>query len=353
MTTHKRCRHTLNIAMTKPVRLLFRRLWLGYRLGRGCGRNLVRPLVAAFLLLTILLPLPSRAFEAFDLVSGIIESQQFKGKDPGEKLKLAADVFRNKRLKQSDTSFVVLDWSDQFVREPVDQLDRLKRWTDLINDDKLSHLRIPRDFLNRTLVAEYLVDKTAYLKSSPHKRLEILAQLAKKNLVDWSVSLTYARLYAGGMIAGAKTYQNTLPSEALAVLKKLKDDDLVGWHYRIPTEGILLAEALALDKDFRTASPYDQLVKLRDLEKKGIISTLTRKEFEKLPAWRLLVDDPSFLKAEAAVRAERLAKLKSDGIISSSTWTELKGIFRPVALAAPQEARPTPVPQRITPPGKQ
>lgn len=293
------------------------------------------------------------AFEGFDLVSGVIESSQFKGKDPLQKLQLASELLRSKKLRQSDMTFILLDWGDQYAREPSDPLERLKRWAELTNDEKLSKLPIQRDFLNRILLAEYLVDKTPYLKVLPHKKMELLASLAKKNLVDWSVALTYARIYAGGLITGAKSYQHTAPLEALNLLKKLKDEDLVGWHYRIPTEGVLIAEALAMDKEYQQASQYDRLVKLRDLERKGIISSLTKKELEKLPVWRLLVDDPSFLKAAPAVKKDKILKLKVEGLISASTSSDLRGIFRPMPLASPHEARPTPLPQKISPSTKQ
>ncbi|MBI4966079.1 MAG: hypothetical protein HY913_22560 [Desulfomonile tiedjei] len=293
------------------------------------------------------------AFEGFDLVSGVIESSQFKGKDPLQQLRLASELLRTKRLRDSDMRFILLDWGDRYLREPSDPLERLKRWAELTNDGKLKNLPIQRDFLNRVLLAEYLVDKTPYLKASPHKKLELLGSLAKKNLVDWSVSLTYARIYAGGIITGAKSYQNMAPLEALIALKKLKDEDLVGEHYRIPTEGVLVAEALAMDKEYQQASHYDRLVKLRDLERKGIISSLTKKEFEKLSVWRILVDDQSFLKADASVKKDRILKLKADGLISASTSSDLRAIFRPMPLASPREARPAPLPQKITPTTKQ
>jgi hypothetical protein len=289
------------------------------------------------------------AFEGFDLVSGVIESSQFKGKDPLQKLQLASELLGSKKLSYSDMAFILLDWGDSYVREPSDPLERLKRWAELTNDKKLSNLRIPRDFLNRILLAEYLLEKTSYLKAPPHKKLELLGSLTKKNLVDWSVSLTYARIYAGGIITGAKSYQNTTPLEALNMLKKLKDDDLVGWHYRIPTEGVLIAEALAMDKDYQQASQFDRLLKLRDLERKGIISSLTKKEWEKLPAWRLLVNDPTFLKGDPSVKEDKILKLKRDGLISASTSSELRGIFRPISLGPPHEARPAPLPQKILP----
>jgi hypothetical protein len=296
---------------------------------------------------------PACAIEVFDVVTGVIESPYFKGKDPLERLRLAEELLRSKKVKHADMALILLDWSDRYLREPADPLERLKRWAELKNDEKLNNLQLPREFLNRILLAEYLVDKTAYLKSSPYKRMELLAALSKKNLVDWSVSLTYARIYAGGIITGAKTYQNTSPMEALNILKKLKDDHLVDWHYRVPSEGVLIAEALAMDKEYQNASPFERLVKLRELERKGIISSVTRKELEKLPAWRLLVDDSAFIKADANAKREKLSQLKSEGLISASTWSDLKGIFRPVPLASPLEARPAPPPQKMPAPAKQ
>jgi hypothetical protein len=290
--------------------------------------------------------------EVFDAVAGFIESPQFKGKDPLEKLHVAADLVRSKKVKYKDMAFILLDWSDRYLREPSDPLERLKRWAHLTNDEKLNNLTLPRDFLNRVLLAEYLVDKTPYLKSTPHKKLELLETLAKKNLVDWSVALTYARIYAGSLITGAKAYQTVSPMEALHLLKKLKDEELVGWHYRVPSEGVLIAEALAMDKEYQQAGPMERLVKLRDLERKGMISSVTRKELEKLPAWRLLVDDPAFIKGDPNMKREKLAQLKSEGLISASTWSDLKGIFRPMPLASPEEARPAPPPQKIPGAGK-
>ncbi|MBI5251727.1 MAG: hypothetical protein HY912_19720 [Desulfomonile tiedjei] len=293
----------------------------------------------------------AEGFDVFDLVSGVIESPQFKGKQPIDKLRLAADLLRNRKLKQSDMTFLVLDWGDQYLREPSDPLQRLSRWSELNSDDQLSHIRIPRDFLNRMLLTEYLVDQPQYMQSPPPKKLEFLGKLSERNLVDWSVFLAYARLYAGGVLSGAKTYENTIPLDALAALKKMKDDGIVGWHYKVPTEAILVAEALALDKEYRRASPYDQLVKIRDLERKGLITMLTKKELEKLPAWRLLLSEAPFIKAEPSAKKERLSQLKADGLISPSTWSDLNAIFRPIPLAATIENRPVPLPEKIPPPG--
>jgi hypothetical protein len=310
-------------------------------------------LAVALAVAAVMFPLIAGAgFDVFDLVSGVIESPQFKGKDPIDKLHLAAALLRNKQIKQSDMAFVVLDWGDQYLREPSDPLDRLRRWAVLATDEQLSYLKIPRDFLNRTLLAEYLVKQPGYLKAPPEKRLEIIAELAQKKLVDWFVSLSYSRLYAGGIVTGSKGYEVTKPFESLVILKNLKDKGLIGWHYSVPTEAVLATEALAMDKDYAKASPYDQLAKLGDWERKGLITAMTKKELEKLPAWRLLVADPSFLKADPAVKRERLTNLKSEGIISAATCSDLNGIFRPVPLASPLESRPEPLPGKINPPGK-
>lgn len=318
-------------------------LWIG----KACTRLVAAAMVCLFF------GHAAWAMEVFDVVAGFIESPQFKGKDPLEQLHLAADLVRSKKVKHKDLAFILLDWSDRYLREPSDPLQRLERWATLNNDEKLNNLTLPRDFLNRMLLAEYLVEKTAYLKAAPLKKLELLESLAKKNLVDWSVALTYARIYAGSVITGAKAYQTVNPLEALQLLKKLKDEDLVGWHYRVPSEGVLIAEALAMDKEYQNAGPLERLTKLRDLERKGIISSVTRKELEKLPAWRLLVDDPAFLKANPNAKRERIAQLKTEGLISASTSSDLKGIFRPMPLASPEEARPAPPLRKIPGAGKQ
>jgi hypothetical protein len=318
--------------------------------------KLIRTMVRNFLIVALVISVwsgecLSEGFDVFDLVSGIIESPQFKGKQPIDKLRLAADLLRNKKLKQSDMSFLVLDWGDQYLREPSDPQDRLKRWSELNNDDQLSHIRIPRDFLNRMLLTEYLVNQPKFMQSAPLQRLEFLSKLSQRNLVDWSVALAYYRIYAGAIVSGAKTFENRSPMEALNTLKKMKDEGLIGWHYKVPTEAILVAEALALDKDYRKASPYDQLVRLRDLEQKGLITTLTKKELEKLPAWRLLLSEAAFMKAELSEKRERLSQLKSEGLISASTWSDLNAIFRPIPLATPAETRPIPLPGKSPSPG--
>ncbi len=320
---------------------------------KDTGGNVPRFLVFPVVILSLaLLCSQAQAFDVFDVVPGVIESSEFKGKDPIQKLRLVADLLRANRIKQSDVAYVVLDWGDQYLREPSDPLERLKRWAELANDHQLSHIKIPRDFLNRILLAEYLVSQTSYLKGSPHKKLEILGKLAEKNLVDWSVALAYAGLYAGSTITGAKNHDPGSPLEELDLLKQLRDTGLVGRHYWVPTEAILVSEALAMDQDYRKASPFDQLVKLRELERKGLITVQTRKELEKLPVWRLLASDSSFLKADAAAKRARLLKLKAEGLVSASTSSDLNGMFRPMPLTSPMEARPTPLPQKISPPVK-
>ncbi len=293
------------------------------------------------------------AFDVRDQISAVFESPSFKGKEPIQKLQQAAEMIRERKLKDREMAFAVLDWGDQYLREPSDPLDRLKRWAQLNSDEKLSHLRIPREFFNRTLLAEYLVEKTPYLTSSPQQKMEIIGKLAQQNLVDWSVALAYARLYAGAIIAGAKNYSKTSPIEALDVLRGLENQGLVGLHYRTPTEAILATEALAMDSDYLNALPYERLLKIRDLERKGLISNLTKKELERLPAWRLLVADPSFMQSEASVKKERLLKLREQGLISSSNYSDLLAIFRPISIASPAQVRPAPVPQKIQPPAQQ
>ncbi|HTY22095.1 MAG TPA: hypothetical protein VMC85_03140 [Desulfomonilaceae bacterium] len=317
------------------------------------GKNLsrFRSVLAAWLV-TILLASSGASFEVSDPVSAVFESPNFKGKEPIQKLQQAAELIREKKLKQSEMDFALLDWGDQYLREPSDPLDRLKRWAQLNSDEKLSHSRIPREFLNRMLLAEYLVEKTPYLTYTPQKKLEILHKLAQQKLVHWSVLLEYARLYAGAVVTGAKGYSKTSPVEALGNLKNLKDQGLVGLHYRTPTEAILAAEALAMDSEYTKALPYERLVKLRELERKGLVSNLSKRELERLPAWRLLVADPAFMKSDAAAKEERLSKLKDQGLISSWSYKDLAAIFRPAAIASPAQTRPTPVPQKAPPPAQ-
>jgi hypothetical protein len=317
---------------------------------KNSGGKTTKFLVLPAVVLSLtLLCCQARAFDVFDVVPGVIESPEFKGKDPIEKLRLVADLLRANRIKQSDVAYLVLDWGDQYLREPSDPLERLKRWAELANDRQLGHIKIPRDFLNRVLLAEYLVSQPAYVKGSARKKLEILGKLSEKNLVDWSVALAYAGLYAGSIVTGAKDHDSVPPLEELDILKKLRDAGLVGRHYWVPTEAILASEVLAMDRDFRKASPYDQLAKLRELERKGLITVQTRKELEKLPVWRLLASDSSFLKADAASKRERLLKLKTEGLVSASTSSDLNGMFRPLPLTSPMEARPIPIPQKISP----
>jgi len=291
----------------------------------------------------------SQATEGVDLVSAVLDSPRFKGKKPLEKLEAASELIKTNKLKATDLSFVLLDWVDQYLREPTDPLERLRRWAALTNDDKLGNLRIPRDFLNRMLLAEYLVSKTSYLDVPPFSKLELLGNLEQNKLVDWSVFLAYARLYAGGVVIRAKDYEKTSPLEALKMLGDLKTKGLVDWHYKVPTEGLLVAEALAMDKDYQQGQPSKQLAKLKDLESKGLISQITRKELEKLPAWRLLENDSSFLKATPRARKKRLQELQKSGLISPSTSTDLAAIFVSASLDAPVESKPAPQPGRIPP----
>lgn len=292
------------------------------------------------------------AYEIVDIVSGVIDSPQFKGRDPLSSLRLASDLLHEKKLKNTDLSFALLDWGDQYLREPSDPLDRLKRWTELVSDDKLGQLKIPRDFLNRILLAEYLVNKTPYLKSTPIKRLELISKLEQKKLVEASVALSYARLYGGTVIFGSRSDGLAGPLDALNMLKKMEDGKLIGWHYRMPVENVLAAEALALDNEYQAASPLQRLERLRDWEKKGLITAQSKRELEKLPVWRLLVSDPGFLKADAKTKRDQLTKLESEGLISSSTLTELKTIFRPTSLAPSIRTKPSPLPKQNAPSGK-
>ncbi|MCA1959611.1 MAG: hypothetical protein LDL33_02355 [Desulfomonile sp.] len=291
----------------------------------------------------------SQAIEGVDLVSAVLDSPRFKGKKPLEKLEAASELIKTNKLKVTDLSFVLLDWVDRYLREPTDPLERLRRWAALTNDDKLGNLRIPRDFLNRTLLAEYLVSKTSYLDVPPYNKLELLSNLEQNKLVDWSVFLAYARLYAGGVVIRAKDYEKTSPLEALKLLGELKTQGLVDWHYKVPTEGLLVAEALAMDKEYQQGQPSKQLAKLKDLEAKGLISQITRKELEKLPAWRLLESDSSFLKATPRARKKRLQELQKSGLISQSTSTDLAAIFVSSVAETPVESKPAPQPERIPP----
>ncbi len=317
----------------------------------SCGGSLHAIGVVAILsALSVALVHPVHGSEAFDVVTGVIESTRFKGKSPLAKLIIAADLVASKKLRQQDMAFLFLDWADAYLREPTDPLERLKRWTALANDDKLSKIRIARDFLNRMLLAEYLVAKTDYLQADPHSKLVLLAQLEKQKLVDWSVALAYARIYAGVVISGAKVNRQTMPQGALKVLKNLKDQGLVGWHYRVPTEAVLASELLALDKQYQSARPVSRLKKISKMETEGLISALTRKELEKLPAWRTLAGDPEFLKADAVVRRRRIMKLKRDGLISKTTSSDLLEVFCPAPPPSAPEQPPSALPEAISTP---
>jgi hypothetical protein len=283
----------------------------------------------------------------FDLVSEAIRSPLFKNKTPLEKLRLAADLLRTQRLSHSDMSFLVLDWADQYLREPEDPLKRLKRWASLTEDEQLSKLRIPRDYLNRVLVAEYLVRHTDYLKAGPKDKLVILRNLSEENLVDWSVSLAYARIYAGAVIMEASAQENPSPMRALEALKKIKEEELVGWHYRAPTEAIICSQALALDEEFIAGDHLFRLRTLRNLQDQGLIIALTRKELERLPAWRLLVKDEEFLESGLDERRKRLSEIKNTGLILSSTYSDLERIFCKDHPRKGLESGPNPLPPNI------
>lgn len=311
-----------------------------------------RSIIAA-VVLSLLVPLHAWALEGVDVGSGILNAPRFKGKEPLQKLHMAADLLREKKVKQTDLALAVLDWSDRYIQEATNPTDRLRKWSTLCSDEKLNPLRIPREFLNRMLVADYLISEASYLDSPPSKKLQMLERLAEKKLIDWPVSLAYARLYAGAIITGAKEYAKTTPMEELKILKRLREQNLVGWHYRVPTEAILVAEALAMDPEYGKAPPYDRLLKLRTLEKQGLVSGLTRRDLEKLPVWRLLVSDPSFLAAEPGGKRKRITKLKNEGLITEATCTELTAIFRSPSLAPPPEdAAPAPLPKSKPPAAK-
>ncbi|MEW6111542.1 MAG: hypothetical protein AB1664_05375 [Thermodesulfobacteriota bacterium] len=307
----------------------------------------IRAALATAMVWVFVVPPCALAVDSFDVVSGVIESSRFKGKSPLEKLNLTADRFRTQKLDQSDMSFFLLDWADQYLRAVSDPLERLQRWAELTNDDKLRHLRIPRDFLNRILLAEYLAAKTSYLQVPPYEKLQIIADLERRNLVDWSVALAYARIYAGGVISGAQEYQKRGPLEALTSLKTLIDKGLVSWHYRVPTEAVLSAEALALDPDYQTGSSEQRLVKLRELERTGLISELTKRELEKLPAWRHLVDDPAFLSSDASAKRDRVSKMRTSNLISQATAADLINIFRLKPISSPLEPKASSPPKQI------
>jgi hypothetical protein len=286
-----------------------------------------------------------------DVVSAVIESSRFKGKSPLEKLLAAAEILKSARVKTVDWALPLLDWADQYTREPAGPVDRLKRWLELAEDERLGHLRIPRDFLNRVLLAEYLIAHTAYPQFGPAKKLELLGRLEQERLIDWSVALAYARIYAGTVILGAEDTPTVPPLEALGKLKELTEKQLVSWHYTVPSEGVLAAEALAVDKAYSNGSDVDKLRRLEALEKEGLVSFLTRKEFERLPAWRLLVGDGGFLKASQAQRRDRIMKLKSDNLITPSTAGELMAAFAPSFPPPPDPKAKRGRPQRPPPRG--
>ncbi len=288
--------------------------------------------------------------DVFDLVRNVIDAPRFKGKDAITSLGLAAELLRTGKVKQADMAFMLLDWGDRYLREPREPLERLRRWAKLNSDETLSRLKMPRDYLNRMILAEYLVRHKSYMKGTPEKKLEIVGTLERENLVDWSVALAYARLYAGAIISGATAYRIPQPSESLIALKKLKERGLVGWHYRVPTEAVLVAETLALDSKFQKAGPYERLVILKGLKSQGLITSVTKKELEKLPVWRVLVADRAFLKADPEAKRTLLARLKSDGLISPSTCSDLEGIFRPPPSTTAKSA-PSPLPDKIVPKG--
>ncbi len=301
---------------------------------------------ATVFLMSLILFLSSLAygFEGFDVVSGILESPQFKGKDLRSRLLLASEMLKENKLSRTETSYLLLDWVDQYLREPPDPLDRLRRWSEFSNDEKFSNLKVPRDFLNRTLLAEFLVKQPNFYSGSPHKKLEILRKLHKKKLIEWSVALSYENLIAGSLINGAKIVDTPSPAESLATLKKLREDNLVGDHYRVMAEGVLATEVLAKDPEYHKASPMERLVKIRDLEKRGLISTQTKKDLERIPAWRLVTNDPTFLRMEPSQKRLRLSKLKNEGILTSSTNADFNLIFKGIASQSTTEPKPVPIP---------
>ncbi len=282
-----------------------------------------------------------------DIIADVIESPVFEGKTAHEKLKLLVELTRGQTLNQSDMSYVALDWADQYLRIPNDPLERLKKWAQIAEDEQLSKLRLPRDFLNRTLLAEYLVKNREYLNSSPKKKLQLLAELSKDNLVDWSVALAYARIYAGAVILGAESKKAPTPWEALNTLKRIKEKGLVGWHYRAPTEAILCSEVLAMDQSYISSKPLDRLKRLKALQNEGLITALTRKELEKLPVWRLLVNDEDFLQSDATAKRAHLIELKNSGLILASTYSDLEKIFLKESPDQDQPAELNPLPPDI------
>lgn len=287
----------------------------------------------------------SVSVEGFDVVSGVLESPEFKGKEIVNRLYLASEMLKDNKLSRIETSYLLIDWVDQYLREPTDPMDRLRRWAEFSKNDKFSNLKVPRDFLNRVLVAEYLEKQPGFSKASPHKKLETLRKLQKKNLVEWSVALSYENLIAGSIINGAKAVENPTPLESLAVLKKLREENLIGNHYRVMVEGLLATEVLARDIEFQKASPMVRLIKLRDLEKKGLITSQTKKELEKIPAWRLVINDPAFLRLDTSQKKDRLSSLRNEGLLTASTNSDFVVIFKGVFASSSSEQKPTPIPQ--------
>ena len=77
-------------------------------------RDLIKSL-ALCTVATVLLAwsIPGQCLESFDVVSGILEAPQFKGKDPLTKLRMVAELVRTNKLRPPDVAFSVLDWGDQ------------------------------------------------------------------------------------------------------------------------------------------------------------------------------------------------------------------------------------------------
>ncbi len=83
----------------------------------GSGPRIV--MLPALLLLLLSLWCQAHAFDVFDLVPGVIESPEFKGKDPIQKLRLIAELLRANRVKQADVAYIALDWADQYIERTV------------------------------------------------------------------------------------------------------------------------------------------------------------------------------------------------------------------------------------------
>lgn len=320
---------------------------MSYKIPRLASFRIISKAVASiFTLLCSLWLLPNAlCFEGVDIFSGVLESPVFKGKEPMTRLSIASEKLKENKFSRTDTSYLLLDWVDEYLREPSDPLERLKRWSEFSSNDKFSNLKVPRDFLNRVLLAEYLAKQAGFTAGTPLKKLEFLRKLHKKNLVEWSVALSYENLVAGSIVNGSKVTDNPTPLESLSVLKKLSEDHLIGNHYRVMAEGLLAVEVLARNLDYEKMTPIELLSKLRDLERKGLITSQTKRELEKLPAWRLLINDPAFLKLEASQKKARLAKLKSDGLLTSSTASDFSAIFKVASFSTSKEPKPAPIPQ--------